>query len=100
MEPTEPHKISKAFESIDGIQRAEASPFLYGKIITRIRENIPAPVYYTGSVLIRFAMAMLLVAALNAATVGILKRPAANDDAQLRQLAKEYFGNEISGYTY
>lgn len=100
MRSATPHRIKKAMESTNGMNRAEASPFLYGKIMTRIRESIPPPVYYTGRVIIRFAMAMLLVAALNAATVGILKKPASTDDAQLQQIAKEYFGNEMNGYTY
>lgn len=94
------HRIEKAMESMDGIQRAEASPFLYGKILERIRENIPVPVYYTGGVILRFAMAMLLVAALNALTVGILKRPAVDEDSRHQELAREYFGDESNGYTY
>jgi hypothetical protein len=88
------NRTEKAMSSIEGLMRAEASPFLYGKIMEQLRQ-VPAPVYYTGRVILRFAMAILLLATLNAAIIRTFHRPVAGNEEQLMQgLAQEYFGAE------
>jgi len=44
MEPEKEQWINKVLGSLDGIQRAEASPFLFAKIRNRLTAE-PAPIY-------------------------------------------------------
>ena len=98
-----PHKIEKSLQSIEGMQRAEASPFLFGKIMGRIKQNVPEPIYYTTTVVVRFALAVLIVGMLNGLTVSILKRSAnttINENEALMNIAQEYFGEQTTQYIY
>lgn len=93
MKNTNKH-IDKTLASIEGIKRAEASPWLYGKIMHRLKE-LPTPVYYTGKVLFRLAMIAVFVCVINATTVKLLTQSATikiNEVDQLQQMANEYFG--------
>jgi hypothetical protein len=99
------HLINEALNSVEGIQRAEASPFLYGKIIERLKQQLPEPIYYSGKVIVRFALAMLVIGSINALTVRIVKQqttvPQLNEQMELNRLAQEYFGFEnTNAYTY
>lgn len=99
------HILDETLNSLKGMRRAEASPFLYGRIMERMKEQLPAPVYYSGKVVIQFALAMLLIASLNIFSVSVLKTKGKpqpmNEEAALNGLAQEYFGFENSNaYAY
>lgn len=100
------HLINDTLNSLDGMSRAEASPFLYGRIMERMKQQLPAPVYYTGKAIIQFAMAMLLVASLNVISVRSLKKQhkphqPMNEEMELQRMAQEYFGFEnTNNYMY
>lgn len=100
------HKINETLNSLNGMKRAEASPFLYGRIMERMKQQLPAPVYYTSKAVIQFALAVLLVASLNVVSVRSLKkqqRPQQplNEEMELQRMAQEYFGFEnTNSYMY
>ncbi|MES2560570.1 MAG: hypothetical protein V4590_12570 [Bacteroidota bacterium] len=99
------HIIDETLKSIDGMKRAGASPFLYGRIMERMKQQLPAPVYYTGKVILRFALAVMLVASLNVISVRVLKKQTKpqplNEEMELQRMAQEYFGFEnTNGYIY
>jgi hypothetical protein len=99
------HIINKTLNSLEGMKRAEASPFLYGRIMERMKQQLPPPVYYTGKAVIQFALAILLVASLNVVSVWSLKKQHApkpmNEEMELHRMAQEYFGFEnTNGYMY
>lgn len=99
------HILEDTLNSLRGIKRAEASPFLYGRIMERMKEQLPAPAYYSGKIVIQFALAMLLIASLNIFSVSILRTKGntqpINEEAALHGLAQEYFGfDNINTYAY
>jgi hypothetical protein len=100
MKTNNEHKIEKALHSAEGMQRAEASPFLYGKIMARLKQHLPEPVYYTAGVMVRIALAALVIGLFNSVTVKILKKPVYTDEnIQLMWVAQEYFGEgEVTDY--
>lgn len=94
MKTTGEYKIKQALDSTDGMMRAEAPPFLYGKITERLKQVLPEPVYYTTRAVVRLALAMLLITALNAVTLKSVKKPGViNEDELFTGVAQEYFGN-------
>ncbi len=89
--------IDKSLKSIDGIKRAEASPFLYAKIIHQLKSTMPAPVYYSGVWLARLTFAVVLIISINTFTVWVVTHkttPAINEHVELQKMAIEYFGND------
>lgn len=96
MKNTDKH-INQAIASIEGIKRAEASPWLYGKIMHRLQQ-LPAPVYYTGKVLFRLAVAAVFIGVINVTTVKLFTQSATiktSEADQLQQMANEYFGETL-----
>lgn len=64
-------QINLTMQSIEGMQRAKANPFLYEKVMSRLNQqpvqtNIPGWNYNTG---IKYALVVLLFIALNIATI-------------------------------
>ncbi|MBS1494316.1 MAG: hypothetical protein JST55_12435 [Bacteroidetes bacterium] len=64
-------QINLTMQSIEGMQRAKANPFLYEKVMSRLNQqpvqtNIPGWNYNTG---IKYALVMLLFIVLNIATI-------------------------------
>ncbi|MES2778398.1 MAG: hypothetical protein V4651_00740 [Bacteroidota bacterium] len=105
MTNTNEHIINETLNSLDGMTRAEASPFLYGRIMERMKQQLPAPVYYTGKAIIQFALAVVLVASLNVISVKTLKKQQKphpmNEEMELQRMAQEYFGFEnTNSYMY
>lgn len=99
------HIIDETLNSLDGMKRAEASPFLYGRIMERMKQQLPAPVYYTSKAVIQFALAMVMVASLNVISVSSLKKQIPkqpiNEEMELQRMAQEYFGFEnTNSYMY
>ncbi len=96
--------IDDTVNSIHSIQRAEASPFLFNKIIDRIKTGTPEPIYYTGAWFLRIAVTGVVIISLNAITIWTLtKQPQKqiNEQMELHKIAQEYFGNEhVSSYFY
>jgi hypothetical protein len=78
-------KIEAVISSLDGMQRAEANPFLYGKIRNRMKGKVLVPKQLGWSMVI----ALLVVAAVNLSTIFHL-----NAEKQKRAgadlVAKEY----------
>lgn len=88
------HKqVERAMQSVDDIKRAEASPFLFGKVMMRLQQHVPEPVYYTGKMILRVAMMLTVVVGLNAVTI-VKQKPSKqvmNEEMELIKLAQEYF---------
>lgn len=63
-------QINLTLQSIEGLQRAKANPFLYEKVMARINQppvqDIPGWNYGTG---VKYALIMLLFLVLNIATI-------------------------------
>lgn len=97
MENLNQQLIDKSLQSIDGIKRAEVSPFLYAKIIHHLKSNIPAPVYYSGVWLARLTFAVVLIISINTFTVWVVtnkNKPEINENVALQKMALEYFGTD------
>lgn len=89
-------EIDYTLSSFDGIERAEASPFLFGRILERMKKESPI-VYYSGKKVLQFALAALFLISMNIFSVLLLKKqtkPKVNEQLQLNQVAQEYFGSE------
>lgn len=59
-------RIEETMNSLDGMQKAEATPFLYGKIRSRlegVREYVPKQLAW------RMVIALVIVAVMNVATI-------------------------------
>lgn len=92
---TEDHHIQKSLDSIEGMTRASASPFLFGKIMSRFHQSIQNTPYYTTNTIIRFAISMVLILAINVFSMQKIKnrtQPVFNEQAEIFKLADEYFG--------
>lgn len=96
--------IERTLQSLEGMQRAEASPFLFGRIMDKLKQELPEPVYYGTKMLVRFALTILVIGAVNAVSVRIAKNqtlPAVDENTQLQQAAQEYFGvTDLNNYMY
>ena len=91
------NQINKSIQSIDGIKRAEASPFLYAKIIHRLKSNVPAPAYYSGVWVARLTFAALFIISINTFTIWIVKnqtKTQVNEKMELQKMVNEYFGSD------
>lgn len=91
MEPKQQQWINDVLRSLDGLPRAEPSPFLYAKIRNRLTER---PIGYAPKKLVWLAAASFaLLALLNWRLVGASEVPPANvpnESASLRALASEW----------
>lgn len=96
--------VDKTLSSIEGINRAETPPFLFGKIMHRIKTATPEPVYYTGAWLIRTAVTSVVIITLNALTIWVVNhqpKQQVNEQMELHKFAQEYFGNDnVASYYY
>jgi hypothetical protein len=61
--------VENTLKSLDNIQRAEASPFLYGKVMHRLQQNIKPKQVYSTRFVVRFALAAVVLFATNVFTV-------------------------------
>jgi hypothetical protein len=80
-------KIDEVLNSLDGMQRAEASPFLYSKIRNRMemaRQVVPQPMA------LRLAIALALVILLNLVTILQFNSGSKKADAGVESVANEY----------
>lgn len=100
----QPEHINRTLQSVEGMQRATASPFLFGKIMDKLKQELPEPVYYGTKMVVRFALTVLVIGALNAASVRIAKNqvsPAVDENTLIQKAAQEYFGLEDNlNYNY
>ena len=89
--------IEKALQSLNGMMRAEASPFLFGKILHKLSTQVPEPVYYSGKIILQFAMMIALIISLNFITLKShkkIKQPEITDESAISQVAQEYFESD------
>lgn len=98
-------KIEKSLNSLEGMAKAEPSPFLYGKILQRLQRPIDVEAYLPNSWLARLALGVVLVVLLNVVTLWVstdTKKPKPiNEQMELHKLSQEYFGgNEPASYFY
>jgi hypothetical protein len=63
-------RIDDVLNSLDGVHRAEASPYLFSKIKNRLDER---PVVLPGRLAWRLIMALLIIAAMNFYTLKYLR---------------------------
>lgn len=86
--------MEAVLNSIKGIKQAEPSPFLFGKLMYRIAQQVPSINYYPTRILVRYALALLLLAGINIGSVIAVKQyktPVAEEQTGINHLAKEYF---------
>jgi hypothetical protein len=104
METSNNKLIDETVNSIHSIQRAETSPFLFNKIINRIKAGTPEQIYYTGAWFLRIAVSGVVIISLNAITIwSVTKQPQkqVNEQMELNKITQEYFGNDnVSSYFY
>lgn len=107
-------QINLTMQSIEGMQRAKANPFLYEKVMSRLNQqpvqtNIPGWNYNTG---IKYALVMLIFIVLNVATIlqitnetTIVKatettESSKNKDINTKKESKGYFDDFINNDSY
>jgi hypothetical protein len=86
------HKIEKTMQSLDGMERAKANPFLYGKIMHRLRNGNFEPVY-NQQVVLRYALVVLLLTMVNVVSIYRWQRTSQNMRAnnEIREIVDTYF---------
>ena len=80
-------KVDEVLNSLDDVQRAEASPFLYSKIRNRMeapREFLPQQLVW------RLAAALIIVAVLNLFTIVHFQSKEPRNDRGVELVANEY----------
>ncbi|GAB4093441.1 hypothetical protein [Flaviaesturariibacter terrae] len=78
-------RIDDILASLDGAARAEAGPYFYSKLRTRMDgELLPRRMAW------RLALALLLVAVLNVFTLRAVRQEPAVSDASARTIASDY----------
>jgi hypothetical protein len=94
------HKVQEVMESLDGVQRAEANPFLYTKVMNRL-QNKSASTRKFLRLSWELAFAMILFTGLNIAAFFYFKQDdTQNDDnGSITSLANEYTINS-NNYNY
>lgn len=82
--------VKQALESLDGMEKAKANPFLYGKVMHRMQDR-PAEQVYNGKVVLRYVMMILVLAGLNVATLYLL-HPSRHSGSsmEMERMAQEY----------
>ena len=107
-------QINLTMQSIVGMQRAKANPFLYEKVMSRLNQqpvqtNIPGWNYNTG---IKYALVMLIFIVLNVATIlqltsetTTVKATETNESSKKKDLnntkdSKGYFDDFINNDSY
>jgi hypothetical protein len=107
-------QINLTMQSIEGMQRAKANPFLYEKVMSRLNQqpvqtNIPGWNYNTG---IKYALVMLIFIVLNVATILQITtetttvkatettESSKNKDINTKKESKGYFDDFINNDSY
>lgn len=104
-------KINLTLESVQGMQRAKANPFLYEKVMNRINmqktpSEVPGWSYGKG---IKYALIMLLFIALNIATILQISRDTttvkvapktSTETTKQKKESKGYFDDFINDTDY
>ena len=80
------NRIEQILESLDGVQRAEASPYLYSKIRNRMDASAAMP----KALAWRIALVLVIVGALNLYTLSALGSPEPTASTQASTIAAEY----------
>lgn len=88
-------EIEKTLNSLSGIQRAEANPYLYGKVMARLQDKPKAaPAFFN----LRWQLATLVaLVALNAFTLLTYKNTQSETSSE-GTFAKEYFSSNSYNY--
>jgi hypothetical protein len=89
-------RIQQSLNSTKGISRAQASLFLYGKIMQRIQQPFSEKAYYNSKTITRLALALILLFVINIFTIQRVKiktPPSFNDQSTVNKLTDEYFGH-------
>ncbi len=107
-------QINLTMQTIEGMQRAKANPFLYEKVMSRLNQqpvqtNIPGWNYNTG---IKYALVMLIFIVLNVATILQITtetttvkatettESSKNKDINTKKESKGYFDDFINNDSY
>lgn len=86
-------RIEQTLGSIDGIQRAEANPFLFTRVMEKMKQ--PAPGIFKPMVIWQFATSMVVVLGLNIAIgLYVFNQPTSNTQTS----GSGYFDNHIYNY--
>jgi hypothetical protein len=94
------HKVEEVMQSLDGAQRAEASPYLYSKVMNRLQNKTASSRKFL-RLSWELAFAMILFTGLNIAAFFYFKQDdSQNDDnGSITSLANEYTINS-NNYNY
>jgi hypothetical protein len=85
MEQDYTKRVDEILNSLDGMQRAEASPYFYSKLRNRMQTSaMPRPLAW------RLAMALVVVALLNVFTLKALHTNQPATDSSAQELASDY----------
>lgn len=91
------NKTDKTLSSIDGIERAKANPFLYGKIMSKLKAN-HMEVIYTGKMVFKVAAMVVFILSLNLVSIVHRKKISSQKvKASIEEFAKEY---SIDNYNF
>ncbi|RYY41003.1 MAG: hypothetical protein EOO08_03515 [Chitinophagaceae bacterium] len=79
------HSLDNILDSLNNVTRAEAPPYFYSKLRNRMYAGLlPKPMVW------RLALALVVVALLNIATLQLAPHSNAQTDANAQSIASEY----------
>lgn len=88
MEPNQEKWVNDILNSLDGVQRAEPSPFLFAKIRNRLSKT-PAPIYVSERVAWLTAASFALLFLLNYQVINPLAWPTAHQTSELNTVVSD-----------
>jgi len=81
-------KVDAALNSLDGIQRAEANPYLYTRIRARMEKSQSGPAY--SRMMIRLAMVLLVFLCINVITYSTMQPGKQQTQQGIEAFASDY----------
>jgi hypothetical protein len=88
------HEVDKTLESLDGIQRAEANPYLFTRVKAALQKEVTGPwataIQFMGRPVVAIAT-IIIVLMINMAVFFSVRSKSNEEDQQL--YANEYFSN-------
>jgi hypothetical protein len=87
------HLVDHSLESVKHLNRAHASPFIYGKVMEQLKA-IPEPSLVSGAMVLRWAALLLVLGMLNAVTlrkIASFTKQTVSVQRGVNAIAEEYF---------
>lgn len=97
------HLVEDSLESVKYLNRAQASPFIYGKVMEQLKA-IPEPALVGGAMILRWATLLLVLGMVNAVTLRKIAshtKQTASIQQGVNAIAQEYFEfQQENSYNY